>query len=167
MRISRKMDSLLRRDARIKGMSVNALLSTILTKYSDWDRNADKFGYTSLTEQAFKGILASTDDDTLLRAARELGARVPREFILFWFKKISVETFLNYVALTCKYGGAGACESESEADGKHHIVTIQHDFGEKWSRFTRYFLEEGFRNCLGIEAEIDTSKNAVFAKFPL
>ncbi len=164
MRIIRKMDSLLRRDAKIKGISVNALLSTILTKYSEWDRNAEKFGITSLTEQAFRGILASTDDETLLKTARELGARVPKEFILFWFKRVTMETFLNYVAPTCKYGGIGACESE--ADGGNYVLTIQPDFGEKWSMFTRYFLEEGVRNCLGLEVEFDTSKNGVFAKFP-
>jgi superfamily I DNA and RNA helicase len=163
MRISRKTDSLLRRDAKIKGISVNALLSSILTKYSEWDRNAEKFGFTSLTKQVFKGILASTDDESLLRSAKELGARVPKEFILFWFKKITLETFLNYVSLVCKYGGVGACESE--VDEQHHTLNLQHDFGEKWSRFTRYFLEEGFRSCLGIEAQFDISKNAVFVEF--
>jgi superfamily I DNA and RNA helicase len=165
MRITRKLDSLLRRDAKTKGVSVNALLAQILTKYAEWDRNAEKFGFTSLTEQVFRGILASTDEESLLRTAKELGSRVPKEFILFWFKRIGFDTFVNYVTVTCKYGGIGACETDSE--GKYVMMTIQHDYGDKWSRFTRYFLEEGIRSCLGIDnAQFDISKNAVFIRLP-
>jgi hypothetical protein len=164
MRINRKLDAVLKRDAKSKGISVNALLAQILTKYSEWDRNAEKFGFTNLTEEVFRGILASTDDEILLKTAKDLGSRVPKEFILFWFKHISLDTFLNYVGVTCKYGGVGACESDSE--GKYHMMTIQHDFGEKWSRFTKNFLEEGIRSCLGVEAQFDVSKNAVFVRLP-
>ncbi len=55
--ISRKLDLLLKRDAKTRGISVNALLATLLTKYAEWDWNAERFGFTELTNQTVRGIV--------------------------------------------------------------------------------------------------------------
>src|SRR5216684_6497753 len=105
IRISKQMDTLLRRDSKAKSLSVNALISSILTRYSEWDRNTERFGFLTLTRETFNGILETTDDGKLVAAARELGAKVPKEIILFWFKRLNLDNFLAYIFMTCKYGG--------------------------------------------------------------
>ena len=44
VRISRELDDVLRRDAESRGISFSSLVSEIFTKYSEWDRLANKFG---------------------------------------------------------------------------------------------------------------------------
>ncbi|MFI5448158.1 MAG: hypothetical protein ACHQ03_00060 [Candidatus Bathyarchaeia archaeon] len=46
VRIRKELDELLQ-DAKAKRTSVNSLMGAIMTKYSEWDRFADKFGYVS------------------------------------------------------------------------------------------------------------------------
>jgi hypothetical protein len=42
MRISDYINTLLEQDADSKGVSVNALISMIMTKYAEWDRHIER-----------------------------------------------------------------------------------------------------------------------------
>ena len=44
IRISKALDSLLRKDAKTKRIPVDALVSSIMTKYAEWDRYNERFG---------------------------------------------------------------------------------------------------------------------------
>ena len=99
IRLSKGLDELLQKDANSKRITVGALISTILTKYSQWDRYTEKFEMITLRQETIKAILEATEDEALIRKAREIGAKIPKEFLMFWFKKqILNRTFnmLNY-----------------------------------------------------------------------
>jgi hypothetical protein len=87
IRLSKELDDLLQKDADSKRISVGTLLAIILTRYSQWDRYAEKFDMITLRQETIKAILETTEDEALIRKARELGAKVPKEFLMFWFKK--------------------------------------------------------------------------------
>ena len=157
------MDTLLRRDSKAKSLSVNALISSILTRYSEWGRNTERFGFLTLTRETFNGILETADDGKLVEAARELGAKVPKEIILFWFKRLNLDNFLAYIFMTCKYGGVAEYEYESE--GKNHTITVHHEYGKKWSLFMKHFIGEGLRTVLGIDASFELGENSVVGRF--
>lgn len=163
IRINQQLDSLLQKDAKSKSLSLNALITSVLNKYADWDRYTEKFGFISLTRDSFKSILETVDEERLTRAAREAGGRVPREFMLFWFKRISVETFLRYISLFCRYGQVA--EYEVETDGKNYTITAHHSLGENWSIFLRHMVEQGMKTTLGITPEFETSRNSVVGRF--
>jgi len=91
IRLSKKLDDLLQKDANSKRITVGTLISTILTKYSQWDRYTEKFDMITLRKESIKAILEATEDAIMIRKARELGAKVPREFLMFWFKKTDLE----------------------------------------------------------------------------
>src|SRR5215467_2061776 len=57
MRIPASINTLLEKDADSKGVSVNALLSMIMTKYAEWDRYIERFGGITIKPQALKEIL--------------------------------------------------------------------------------------------------------------
>lgn len=163
MRIDQQLDSLLQRDAKAKKLSLNALVNTILTRYAEWDRYMEKFGHICLTRDTFKAILESTDEEKLNRMAEQVGGRVPKEFMLFWFKQVDLEAFLSYVSLFCRYGQVA--EYEMETVGTNYTITGHHDLGEKWSNFLRHFVEQGMKTTLGITPRIETSRNSVIARF--
>jgi hypothetical protein len=94
IRLSKGLDELLQKDAKSKRITVGAMISAILTKYSQWDRYTEKFDMITLRQETIRAILEATEDDALIRKAREIGAKIPKEFLMFWFKKqISSHTF--------------------------------------------------------------------------
>ena len=94
MRIPAYINALLEKDADSKGVTVNALLSIILTKYAEWDRYIERFGGITIKPQAFKEIIDAVDENKLADIAKRSGTRFPKEFILFWFKKADLDTYL-------------------------------------------------------------------------
>jgi len=162
-RISQELDELLQRDAENKRMSVNALVTSILTKYWEWDRYAEKFGFMSLGREIVIAMLESADQEKLEKFGDELGAQLTKQFILFWFKKVNVETFLAYITLVSRYGGI--TKSEIEAEGREYTVSSLHDLGPKWSSFLKHFIDSGLKSTLGVVAEFETTKNSVIGRF--
>ena len=104
-RIEEHLDSILQKDAKSKGISVNSLLSLILTRYAEWDRYIEKFGTITVKRDSFKMMLSAINDDKVTDISQELGDMVPSQFVLFWFKKNTLENYLKYISLICKDGG--------------------------------------------------------------
>jgi hypothetical protein len=133
IRLSKGLDELLQKDANSKRITVGALISTILTKYSQWDRYTEKFDMITLRQESIRAILEATEDDALIKNARETGSKIPKEFLMFWFKKIDLNSYLQYLELLCNYGGFARYEFES--NGRVYVITFLHNMGEKWSLF--------------------------------
>ena len=65
IRLTRDLDNLLQNDAKSKNISINSLLTSILVKYAEWDRYAEKFGLVSLTRADSKSLLKAIDENKL------------------------------------------------------------------------------------------------------
>jgi len=65
IRISQELDELLQKDAQLQRSTVNALISSIFTKYSEWDRYEEKFGYVSVTRQLFRALLEAAGEEKI------------------------------------------------------------------------------------------------------
>jgi hypothetical protein len=70
MRIPNYINTLLEKDADSKGISVNALISMIMTKYTEWDRYIERFGGITIKPQALKEILEEVNEDRLSLSKR-------------------------------------------------------------------------------------------------
>lgn len=162
-RISEDMDRLLQKDAENKRTSVNALINSIFTKYAEWDRFAERFGYVSIGKELLASILLATDEEKLMTIGEELGGQLTRQFVMFWFKRLNLETFLAYVSMVCRYGGIAKYEMEME--GRDYTITTIHELGLPWSRFLKHFIDQGLKTNLGITAQFDLSKNSVITRF--
>ena len=162
IRLSKGLDELLQKDADSKRITVGALVSTILTKYSQWDRYTEKFDMITFRQETLKAILEATDDETLIRKAREIGAKIPREFLLFWFKKTDLESYLRYLELLCNYGGFARYELESNRG--LYVITLLHNMSEKWSLFLKYVMEEGILSTIGILPRFEVNKGSLVIK---
>jgi hypothetical protein len=108
----------LQKDAKAKRMSVKSLIITMITKYAEWDRYAEKFGFVSLTYDSLKLILETSDDNKITQIGKDLGERAIREFLMFWFKRVDIELFLEGTLLWCKY--ARIAEYNYDTDGRNY-----------------------------------------------
>jgi hypothetical protein len=162
-RYPRHLNAAIEGEAEAKGLSPNALVSKIFTKYANWDRYAEKFGYVSITHETLRFLLGCVDMERLVSAAQESGAQVPKEAVMFWFKKMDTDTFLSYIENICRY--AGQAEYECQASGEDYTITLRHEFGMKWSYWLKYSLDAALRKTLRIVAQFELAEGEVVCTF--
>lgn len=162
-RIPREIDETLRKEAKLRGISQNALVSMVLTGFSDWDRFADRLGYTSMTREYLRSLLDAVDDKTLHDISKHIASHKPREVINFWFKEINLQTFINYMSLISRHAGWGELESKTE-DGRC-TLTICHELGPKWSLALQEYLVETLDSLFHVHAENESTEASVTVRF--
>jgi predicted transcriptional regulator len=165
IRIDKDLDDALDKDANEHSVSENALISSILAKYVEWDRSAEKFGRVSLPHEALKAIIEATEPDKLRTAAEEFATSVPKDYIMFAYKKLDLEACLLHLSFLSRYAGMFKYELRIERE-RNYIITIHHKFGEKWSYWLKESISYGlFKNILGITPKINLSKSSVVFTF--
>jgi hypothetical protein len=163
IRIPKDLDSILQQDAKRNRLSFNSHILRIMTRYSDWDRFNERWGIISLKRDVFRSILEVVEPDKLASAAMDVGSHIPKEFISFWFKKINLDTYLQYLSLVCQYAKFAECEIDN--DGKDYTIILSHDLGQKWSDFLAVCITEGLKVTTGVLAKTDTTRNSVIVRF--
>jgi hypothetical protein len=167
IRIDKDLNDALVKDAKENDITENALISSILVKYIEWDRYAKKFDRVTLPREALKAIIESTETDKLESAAEEFAASVPKDIIMFRYKKLDIESCLSHLSFLAKYAGFFKYELQIEQE-RHYTVTIHHQFGEKWSYWLKHTIGVGvFNNILGIAPKVFSSKNSIVFSFTL
>jgi hypothetical protein len=162
-RYPRHLNAALEEEAKTRGLTPNALVSMIFTRFTDWDRYAERFGYVSVTHETLRFLLGSVDMERLVSAAQESGAQVPKEAVMFWFKKMDTSTFLTYLENICRY--AGQAKYQCQASGGDYIITLRHEFGMKWSYWLKYSLDAALRKTLHITARFELAEGEVVCAF--
>ncbi len=159
IRITHELEDILQRDAKFKRISVNALISSIMTKYAEWDRYRERFDAIVLNPRGLSAILESISDEKIEAIARELGSALSREFMLLLYKKIDLESYVEYLSLLCRYGGFAHFEVEKEV--RDYTITLLHTYGQKWSTYLMSFVDEVMKTELSIVPRFEVKKNAV------
>lgn len=163
IRISRELEDILSRDSKSKGISENTLISSILTKYAEWDRYTEKFGFISISQEGFRSILECAEEEELSKIAEQNGARLAKEVMMFWFKTMNVESFLKYVYAYCKYGGVA--KYEVQRNGGEYTIIAHHGLGRKWSLYLQHFVSRAMETTLGIIPTIVISDSSLIINF--
>lgn len=143
IRISEELDRLIQKDAKEKRTSVNAMVAGMLEKYAEWDRFTAKYGFVSCSQDLFRSLLASSVEEELVKNAKHLGDRQPKEFLYLWFKKLDSDGLQRFLSLISKY--ATSYQYDMEIEGRTLIFNAHHDYGEKWSKFLESFFGQAAR----------------------
>jgi hypothetical protein len=164
MRISRELDDVLRRDAESRGISFSSLASEIFTKYSEWDRLANKFGMVTLPRGAFRGMWETIGKEKAASMGMEAGSRTATESASFWFKRLNTRTFLKLIELFDKYTKSFEYELESR-DEREYTITVHHEINEAYSIFLQNWFESAIKIFVGVTPSIKVSLNSIVVTF--
>ena len=164
VRISRKLDDVLRRDAEGRGISISSLVSEIFTKYSEWDRLADKFGVVTLSRGAFRGMWEIAGKERAVSIGKEGGSRAATEVAHFWFKRLNTRTFFKLIELFGKYMKVFEYEVESR-DEREYTITVHHDINEAYSVYLENWFESAIETFIGVTPKSQVSRNSVVVTF--
>ena len=164
IRIRRSLQQTLERDAEVKGISVNSLVSAVLTRYAEWDRFAEKFGFVTITKSGHQMMMEAIPEDELEALAERLGAQNPKEVTLFWFKRLGLDPFLGYLMAVSRYGKS--FEVEVDRSGNEITLLFHHDYGAHYSRFLLHFFSKAIPSVVGVVPRSQVGRNSVVFKFP-
>lgn len=163
VRISQELDEILEKDAKVHRTSVNALISSIMAKYSEWDRFTEKFAHISIPTTLFRALLDLTDENALATLAERVGVELTNQITVFWFKKTNLETLLHFMSNASEYGKVG--EAEIENEGRDYTISVYHEYGKKWSTYLEHYLDKAIRTYLKAIPQFETSENTVTLRF--
>jgi hypothetical protein len=163
VRISEELDEILEKDAKVHRITVNGLISSIMSKYSEWDRFTEKFGHISIPTSLFRAFLDLVDENALATLAEQVGVDLTSEITLFWFKKTTLETLLHFMSNSSEYGKVG--EAEIENEGRNYTISIHHEYGKKWSTYLEHYLDRVIRTYLKAVPQFETTESTVTMKF--
>jgi hypothetical protein len=150
-------------DAEVKGLSVNALISSILSRYAEWDRFGEKFGFVTITRAGYVAMINAIPEENLNEYAREVGAQNPRDMTLFWFKRLGLDAFLSYLRLVSRYGHT--FEFEVDRQGADVTLLVHHELGASHSRFLVRFLSEATHAVVGVVPRTQVGPTSIVLKF--
>jgi hypothetical protein len=164
VRLPVALDSALEEEAGKRTMSTNSFIISILEKFDEWDRQAERFHFMAFPKEQVRDEFAALEDVTLMkRLAKSAGATVPREMMLFWFREVNLESFLRYLALQARY------QRYAHYEIQHHdertTIIAKHDLGPNWSVWLECYIGEAIRSNLGVTPRIESSPNTVRFEF--
>jgi len=162
VRIPKELNALLQKDANAENRTVSALVVSILTRYAEWDRFAQKFGFVAIPRTNYKRMIEAMDEQEYLTAT-EQDPSTFLEMVRFWYKRIDAAAISAFSERFSKYVGTAQCEIE-EKDGKY-TITLQHDLGVRYSNQLKRIYAAGMQAALGIEPRIEVTGNSVFIKY--
>lgn len=158
IRLPKSLERSLEAEARSRKISLNSFITSILARYDEWDRLAEKFGFMCMADDALTAILDSLDDAQIAEIARECGASIPKAIMEFWFSHVSYEAFLKYLSLRSTYQHFVNHEVVTDKDG-HLMITARHEHGRKWSVWSSNFLAEAIRTNFGVNPQLEINGN--------
>lgn len=161
IRVTEDLDRLLQKDAKEKRTSVNALVVGMFEKYAEWDRFTAKFGFASCSKAFLKALIDSTSEEELVKRAKDLGDRQPKEFVYLWFKRLDADGFQRFISLISKY--ASLFQGDVEIDGRILTFNARHEYGEKWSKFLESFFGQAARS-FGFVPHLEHTKEHVMLR---
>ena len=162
VRIPKQLNELLQKDANAENRTVSALVVSILTKYGEWDRFTQKFGFVTVPRSMYKRMIETMDEQAYLTATNEAPSTF-LEMIRFWYKRVDPEIICAFCERLSKYVGTTRCEIEDK-DGDY-IITLEHDFGMNYSNQLKRVYDMVIRETLRIEPKIEITNNSIFIRF--
>ena len=166
VRLSSEMDELLQDEAKQRKISFNQLISSILNKYCEWDRFAQKLGFVSNSSILYRQLVDLVPEDRV----EEFGvnsAKIVKEQLFLWYKKVDVRSLLQYMNLIFKYCWGPLVQYDQRVDEKNCVLSIHHVFGRKWSKGITYLMREVIKDILSIDPKIVTTENMIAVTFPM
>jgi len=162
-RFSEELTHALEAEAEEQGMTLNAFVSSILTKHIEWDAKAAKFGYIPTYKPIFLSLLQAPDDESLSRLGRTVLPAMWKEMASFWFRDSSVDRILDLLSMRSRY--LPFIQSEVKREGRKCTIVTHHDLGPKWSIVLRGAFDELVRTSFHSQPTISAGDTVVTVEF--
>lgn len=153
-RIDKSYSDIINMEAERMGISVNAMVNSVLKQYAEFSRFQSKLDMIIINRQILKTLINLIDEDNLYNVGVSLGKNIPHDVILFWKKNVSSQSVLEYIEkILCTYGHIGTFDYIDEAQQK--VIVIRHRLGYKGSKFLQGFITSLLHHTIKINPSIE------------
>ena len=161
VRIPKELNDTLQREAQAENRTVSALVVSILTKFAEFDRFANKFGFVTVPRSNYYRMIEAMDEQTYSKAS-DVAPATLLEMVRFWFGRVNANTICDFAETTGKYAGTTRCQVK-RSNGEYSI-TFQHELGPKFSNILNRIFQDSL-STLGIRPETEVTNNSTFIRF--
>lgn len=165
IRLPKSVEAKLIQEASSKGISVSALIYSILDRHVHWESTAQKFGSLSLPQETLSIGIGHLDPKTVTEIARLAGMTVPRQFILFLFNEVTPSAFLRWVDFVSRYERTADWKVERAGDSV--VMTGHHQMDSNWSTWIASYMGEAVRSTLNVVPDVELDERTVRIRFDL
>ncbi len=159
-RFENELSYILEEEAERMGISVNALVGTILRRYCDFTRYLSKIDMIVINREFLTFLLDTYDDDSIRKMGTKLGQIIPSDTIMFWKKEINEYSVLEYIEkIICRYGHLGTYDEILQSEVR--TVVIRHRLGKKGSIFFQAYFCSALKVMLGIDANFEITDSSL------
>jgi hypothetical protein len=163
-RIDKSFAEILHHEADRMGISVNAMMNSILKQYTEFTRFQSKLDMIVINRSIFKNVLKHLDEHQSYDLGLEMGKELPNDFILFWKKNISIDSVIEYIEkILCIYGRLGTYDEMFDMNNR--IFVIRHRLGVNGSKFLMGYLKSLLSNMLQLDTEIQITDYSIKIQF--
>jgi hypothetical protein len=138
-RLSAELCEELEAEAEREEVTLNALVTNVLTKYVRYDRHMNKLQYIPLPKKVIEMLVEATGEDFLRQIAYNFGKVTLRNEVDVWPASQKFDDLLEFFAVRMKYGGVGNVYINKE--GEEYTVVLRHTLGEKFSKAWGWFFK--------------------------
>jgi hypothetical protein len=163
-RLPRQLTEVLAADAEERNTSVTELLVSILSRYVGFDKNAEKYGFITVSKTSYRALIDALSEEQIreIAASQSVGFG---EFVEFWFKKKDLNSVLDAVGVMSKY--LRSFEYTTSRDDREVTITLRTDLGRKFALFIATAWEKGIARTLGISPKVEIAENQAIIKLAI
>jgi len=167
IRIDSSLDKSITEAANKKGLSFNLLVNQILTKYTEFDRVAEKLGFIGFAPSSLKNFLnlISNAEAETLGAVSGFSGHNAKQFANMLVGRSDLEGFLETIKRMEKYVRAFTTEISTK-HGTYQVI-MSHSLGVKWSHFLKGMMSATLGEIYGVKAEFEMTENFLTTRFAI
>lgn len=132
VRVSQPVKEKLEAESELNSISLNTLITQVLTKHVEWDRFAEDVGFVFITRQFLRALMDHIDDKTMSTIAVSTCRGAMRDAIIFIKGQINIDTFIQTLD---QWLGASHIPFRHITNNGMDRYVVQHDLGTKWSTY--------------------------------
>jgi hypothetical protein len=148
----------LRRESEHKGVTLNTLVTQVLSHHLDWDANAAKAGFIPVPRYLMKFLLSSISDEKVAEAGASVARNQTEDALLIMRGGVSADSLMTQLKLWLREAGMPSTMTNS---GSTLTWVIQHDMGARWSMFLAKSFEEAYYRLSQRRIGSDYTENTV------
>lgn len=154
----------LRKEAKQKQISLNALLNQIVKSHIEWHANAASVGFMPVRKKMIMKVFDSLTDEQINAVASSLSQDISDGNLMILVREHTPRAWLEFMENWLRAAGINY---RRENAGDYVTFLIQHDMGAKWSYYLACLFEGTASTFLSLRPDIKAAKNALRIKLKM
>jgi hypothetical protein len=163
IRMPDELIAALEKESEAQHLSVNTIANTVIFRYLDWEKYAERFGFMTVTRETFVALISRLEEEELSDLAKSVSVSILKEFALYSWEIKGLKSFLDFIQKFARYARIGEWEVRNE--GPFYKASLLHRMGPKVSVYLCELYSGLLRQITGFEAEGEVLENGFILKF--